>query len=390
MIRQLASIPILLVVGSLSFAEETILLWPNGAPGAVGSEDVDKPALWIYPADEKVANGTAVVICPGGGYGILAVDHEGTQIARWYNHIGVTAFVLKYRLAPRYKHPVPMQDVQRGIQYVRANAEKYHVSPTRIGVAGFSAGGHLASTAATHFAEANPNAADPLDRVTSRPDFAVLGYPVISMTQPFGHAGSKRNLLGDNPSEDLSKLMSIELQVSPQTPPTFLFHTGEDTGVPVENSLAFYSACRAHKVPAEMHIYQFGPHGVGLAPGDAALNTWKDHVHDWLRNSGLLAEFQRTSVTGEIKVNGQPIRWGQIRLTPKDSANLPSAFAMIHNGKFQISAERGPALGDYVIDVVDMGNIIAQPTTDDAKIVSKPGSLTHTFKETASKLELNL
>lgn len=380
----------LLAVSVIANADDSILLWPDGAPGAVGTEDVDKPSLWVYPADKKTANGTGVVICPGGGYQILAVDHEGTQVARWYNRIGVTAFVLKYRLAPRYKHPAPMQDVQRAIQYVRSHAQQYHLSPTRIGVAGFSAGGHLASTAATHFVEAKADAKDPIERVSSRPNFAVLAYPVITMTQDFGHAGSKKNLLGENPGDDLSKLMSNELQVTSHTPPTFIFHTGDDTGVPVENAIAFYAACRQHKVPAELHVYQFGPHGVGLAPGDAALNTWKDHVQDWLRNSGLLADVKRAPVTGKVTLNGQPIKWGQIRLTPKDSPHLPTSFAMIRDGNFNIGAERGPAVGDYVISVVDLGDIIAQPTTEDAREVAPPGALVYRFTEEPATMALDL
>lgn len=375
---------------SLTRADDSVLLWPDGAPGAAGTEDVDKPSLWVYPADKKLANGTGVVICPGGGYGILAVDHEGTQVAKWYNRIGVTAFVLKYRLAPRYKHPAPMQDVQRAIQYVRSHAKEYHLTPHRIGVAGFSAGGHLASTAATHFVEAKPDAKDPIERVSSRPDFAVLAYPVITMTQDFGHAGSKRNLLGENASDDLAKLMSNELQVTPKSPPTFLFHTGDDTGVPVENALAFYASCRKHKVPAELHVYQFGPHGVGLAPGSSSLTTWKDHVHDWLRNSGLLTDIKRTAVTGKVAINGQVVKWGQLRLTPKDDPSLPSAFAMIHNGNYKIALERGPAVGQYLVDVVDMGNIIAQPTADDAQVVSKPGTLVYQFTEEPATVDFDV
>ncbi len=390
MIRSCLLIIALLFVRSAAFAEETLLLWPNGAPGVVGTEDVDKPSLWVYPADKDKANGTGIVICPGGGYGILAVDHEGTQVARWYNRIGVTAFVLKYRLAPRYQHPAQMQDVQRALQYVRSHAEHYGLSPKRIGVAGFSAGSHLASTAATHFAEAKPDSSDPIERVGSRPDFAVLAYPVITMTQSFGHAGSKKNLLGENPSEELAKLMSNELQVSPQTPPAFIFHTGDDAGVPVENALAFYAACRQHKVPAELHAYEFGPHGVGLAPGDAALSTWKEHVHDWLRNSGLLADVTRTSVSGSITINDKPIKWGQVRLTPKDSPHLPSAFAMIHNGKFRIAADRGPAVGTYVVRVFSQGDIIAQPTVEDSKEISPSGALVIQLTKEPATLDLNL
>jgi len=390
MIRSALIILALASVSSIVVADESVLLWPDGAPGAVGTEDADKPLLWVYPAAKESANGTGVIICPGGGYQILAVDHEGTQVAKWFNSIGVTAFVLKYRLAPRYKHPAPMQDVQRAIQYVRAHAQDYHLSPTRIGVAGFSAGGHLASTAATHFVEALSGVNDPISHVSSRPDFAVLAYPVITMTESFGHAGSKKNLLGDEPKAELVKLMSNELQVTPRTPPTFIFHTGDDTGVPAENAIAFYSACRRHKVPAELHIYQFGPHGVGLAPGDPALNTWKNHVHDWLRNSGLLADIKRTVASGKVTLNGEPIQWGQIRLTPKDAPHLPSAFGMIHNGNYKIAAERGPAIGTYIVDVFNLGDIIAEPTVENAKLVGTPGEFIVEFTADAAPIDFDV
>jgi hypothetical protein len=254
-----------------------------------------------------------------------------------------------------------MQDVQRAIQFVRANAQRYSVAPHRIGVMGFSAGGHLASTCATHVLDAQPQADDPVARVSSRPDFAVLAYPVITMTESWGHAGSKRNLLGENPDAELARLMSNELQVSPQTPPTFLFHTGEDAGVPVENSLAFYAACRKHKVPAELHVYQFGPHGVGLAPGDPALSTWKERLHDWLKNNGLLADITRQPVKGAVSIQGQPVSWGQIRFTP-ESPFAPVAFAMVRNGRFQLDAAHGPVAGKNNVQVVAMGDVAPQPT----------------------------
>lgn len=353
-------------------ADELTPLWPEGAPGKVGDEAADKPGLWIYPAAKDHNSGTAVVVCPGGGYGVHAVDHEGTQVARWLNSIGVNAYVLKYRLAPRYRHPAPMQDVQRAIQYVRANAEKNGVSPKRIGIMGFSAGGHLASTCATHFLDAKPDAADPIEKVSSRPDFAVLCYPVITMTESFGHGGSRKNLLGENPDAELAKFVSSELQVTPQTPPTFLFHTGEDTGVPVENSLAFYAACRKHKVPAELHVYQFGPHGVGLAPADPALSTWKDRLHDWLRGSGFLADVKRAAIKGKIIINGEPLKWGQVRFRPT-SPFQPIAFAMVRNGAFSIDTAHGPALGESSVEVVHMGDVAPGPTVTDSVALNTRG-----------------
>jgi acetyl esterase/lipase len=264
------------------------LLWPNGAPGALGTADTDKPSITPYLVPEGRGTGTAVVICPGGGYQHLALDHEGAQVAQWLNSIGVAAFVLQYRLGPRYHHPIELGDAQRAIRTVRAKAAQYRVLPDRIGIMGFSAGGHLASTAETHFDAGNPNARDAIDRVSSRPDFAVLAYPVITLTTPQTHNGSRDNLLGPNPDPKLVESLSNELQVTATTPPTFLFHTTTDPVVPVENSVLFYLALRKAGVPAEMHIYAQGPHGVGLAATDEALSTWPARLADWLRVRGLL------------------------------------------------------------------------------------------------------
>lgn len=266
---------------------KTELLWQGRAPGAKGTAEEDQPSLAYFPP-KKAKNGTAVVVCPGGGYRALAMDHEGAQVASWLNSMGVTAFVLRYRLGPKYHHPSQMNDVQRAIRTVRARAAEYGIQPDRIGVWGFSAGGHLASTAATHIAEASPGAADPLDRVTSRPDFAILTYPVISLTTEYVHKGSRANLLGDQPNEAETKLMSNELQVSKSTPPTFLVHTSEDAAVPSENSILFYLALRKAGVPSEMHIYEKGPHGFGLGSLDAVLSSWPARLADWLRGRGLL------------------------------------------------------------------------------------------------------
>jgi len=264
------------------------LLWPNGAPGAQGNQDEDKPSLTPYLVPPGSGTGTAVVVCPGGGYQHLAMDHEGDQIARWLNSLGVAAFVLKYRLGPKYHHPVELGDAQRAIRTVRSQAAEYRVEPDRIGIMGFSAGGHLASSAGTHFDAGDPAAPDAIDRAASRPDFLVLCYPVISLSEPYVHRGSLHNLLGDHPDPKLVTLLSNELQVTAQTPPTFLFHTTTDATVPVENSVLFYMALRKAGVPAEMHIYERGPHGVGLAPTDEALSSWPARLADWLRVRGLL------------------------------------------------------------------------------------------------------
>ena len=217
------------------------LLWPDGAPGAIGSEPVDKPKITVYLAPADRATGAAVVVCPGGGYRVVAADHEGKQIAEWLNSLGVSAFVLQYRLGERYRHPAPLQDAQRAIRMVRSRATEWRVDPKRIGILGFSAGGHLASTAATHFDDGRADASDPIEREGSRPDFAVLCYAVISLVDPPAHSGSRRNLLGDPPDPALVELLSNERQVTARTPPTFLWHTADDAAVPVENSLLFFA-----------------------------------------------------------------------------------------------------------------------------------------------------
>src|SRR3954447_20998962 len=266
---------------------EAIPLWPGGAPGAQGTEDVDKPTLTIFPAPAATAVPTGVVICPGGGYAHLAITYEGYDVALWLNHLGISAYVLKYRLGPKYHHPVELSDAQRAIRYVRAHADEYKIRPDRIGIWGFSAGGHLAATAGTHFDSGDPQAADPIDRQGSRPDFLILAYPVITLQAPFAHVGSRNNLLSNPADSALVSLLSNELQVTEKTPPTFLFHTTEDATVPVENSIMFYSALRKAHVQAEMHIYLKGRHGVGLAPYDPVLRTWPERLADWLKTQAL-------------------------------------------------------------------------------------------------------
>ena len=264
---------------------ETILLWPDGAPGALGQEDGDRPTLTIYRARQP--SGASVVVAPGGGYGALASNHEGRQVANLLNAAGVTAFVLKYRLGPRYHHPIELGDAQRAIRLVRARAQEFGLAADRIGMMGFSAGGHLTATAGTHFDAGKADASDPIDRVSCRPDFLILAYPVISFDPAIAHGGSVRNLLGENPDPKLIEDLSNDLRVTPQTPPTFLFHTNADTGVVAENSVRFYLALRRNKVPAELHIFENGPHGVGLALGDPALSEWPVLLTNWLRGRGL-------------------------------------------------------------------------------------------------------
>lgn len=285
MCRRLCTLLVAVVSCGAAAEPKVIPLWPGGAPGAVGNEEADRSTLSLYLLAAEKAAGTGVVVCPGGGYGTLALDHEGRQIAGWLNSLGVAAFVLKYRLGPRYHHPAPLQDAQRALRLVRSQAGEFGVAPDRIGIWGFSAGGHLASTAGTHFDAGDPSAPDPIDRVSCRPDFLILAYPVISFTTPYAHAGSRKNLLGENPDPALLESLSNEKQVTPQTPPTFLFHTDEDKGVPAENSVLFYLALRKAGVPAELHIYRRGKHGVGLAQSDPVLSSWAGRLADWLKAS---------------------------------------------------------------------------------------------------------
>ncbi len=229
---------------ALSAAEPTtVLLWPQGAPGAKGDTPNDKPTLTVWLPPAAKVNGTAVVICPGGGYEVLATGHEGRDIAAWLNSLGVAGVMLEYRHHGRgYQHPAPLEDAQRAIRTVRACAAQWKINPGRIGVMGFSAGGHLASTVGTHFDAGKPAADDPIERVSCRPDFMILCYGVIALGEPFSHHGSQESLLGKNPSPELVRSLSNEKQVTPQTPPTFLFHTDEDTVVSPENSILFYLA----------------------------------------------------------------------------------------------------------------------------------------------------
>jgi len=269
----------------------TLLLWEKGAPGAHGSADEDRPKLTLYPARSgwaTPAETTAVIIAPGGGYQRLAANHEGRQVANWFNALGVTAFVLQYRVGPRYHHPVEMEDGLRAVRLVRAHAAELGIRADRVGFMGFSAGGHLASTVATRSDTGNPAAVDPIDRLSSRPDFAILAYPVISMIAEYAHKGSVTNLLGEHPDPSLPIEMSSELNVTRDTPPTFLFTTNDDTTVPPENSIAFYMALRKAGVPAELHVFESGPHGVGLALGDPALAEWSVLLRNWLRGHGLI------------------------------------------------------------------------------------------------------
>lgn len=286
-----------------SLAAPTVIpLWPEGVPGAksIGAEriadgkigNVSEPTLTVYgPAVDK-PNGTAVIICPGGGYVRLSTEREGVQYASWLGTLGVTSFVLKYRMA-EFGHPAPLQDVLRAVRLVRARAAEFGVNPARIGVMGSSAGGHLAASAGTLFDHPLGRTGAGLDATSARPDFLMLLYPVITMDGPAVHAGSRMALLGASPSAEAVRLMSVETQVSAATPPTLLIHTQADKTVPVENSILFYQALTRANVPAELYLFEQGSHGMGMRGGLGTASEWPRRAEEWLGDRKLLTAEKR-------------------------------------------------------------------------------------------------
>jgi acetyl esterase/lipase len=286
-----------------TFAQYDIIpLWNGDIPNSQKSDEqelvestdskriytVQTPTLEVYLPTKRNATGQAVIICPGGGYHYLTYDFEGTDIAKWFNSKGITAFVLKYRLpgskSVKVSYQAPLQDAQRAMRIVRSQAKKWHLNPNKIGVIGFSAGGHLASTLGTQFNKPNTFKETAIDTISARPDFIALIYPVVTMKMDYTHKGSRTNLLGENPSEDLVNQYSNELQVTKNTPPTFIVHAEDDKAVPVENSLQLYQALKNKGIEAELHIYPHGGHGFGSALGKGRLEKWTDRLYDWLQS----------------------------------------------------------------------------------------------------------
>jgi acetyl esterase/lipase len=290
---------VLFLAANGALAQTSIIpVWPEGVPNAhalAGPEKVDgerisnvsQPTLAVYPAAFDRPSGTAVIICPGGGYQFLSNTREGQQYAQWLSSLGITAFVLKYRLED-YGHPAPLQDVLRAIRLVRSQAANYGIAPDRIGVMGSSAGGHLAASASTLFNHPAGRAGGPLDAVSARPDFAILMYPVITMEAPAVHAGSRDALLGAKPSAAMVQLMSVEKQVSAATPPTLLIHSQDDGLVPADNSILYFQALTRAKVPAEMFIFERGGHGMAMRTGNGTATNWTRRAEEWLRDRKLI------------------------------------------------------------------------------------------------------
>lgn len=286
-------------IAALASASPIIPLWPEGVPGAragIGAEqakegrisNVSEPTLTLVGPAVDRPNGTAVIICPGGGYVRLSADREGTQYANWLSGLGVTTFVLKYRMQ-EFGHPAPLQDVLRAVRLVRSRAKEFGIDPARVGVMGSSAGGHLAASAGTLFDLPAGRTGAALDGISGRPDFMMLMYPVITMEPPAAHMGSRQALLGKSPPAELVTQMSLEKQVTAATPPTLLIHTQEDQAVPVENSILFYQALTRARVPAEMYLLERGSHGMGMKDGLGTSSEWPRRAEEWLRARGLLA-----------------------------------------------------------------------------------------------------
>ncbi|MEZ4826566.1 MAG: alpha/beta hydrolase [Bacteroidia bacterium] len=281
-------------------------LWAGGPPDCVEAIETELvqdnrigrrlakvkiPGLEVHLPPDSIATGTGVIICPGGGYTILAWDWEGTDIANWYNQQGIAAFILQYRLphwmSSECRSTVALADAQRAIRLVRSKASEYKIDPAKIGIMGFSAGGHLASTAGTHFDKGIKDSKDAVDRVSCRPDFMVLMYPVVTMDTTFAHRGSRTNLIGENPSKESEIYYSNEKQITPETPPTILIHADDDKSVVPENSVNFYLNLRKNGVPAAMHIFTTGGHGFSLAKGKGPAEIWPQLVLDWLKEQGF-------------------------------------------------------------------------------------------------------
>jgi acetyl esterase/lipase len=298
-------LPFLLFFYDSGAQSTTIKLWPDGIPGLIRNDTytevstiengiitrwvkVTDPSLTVCLPPKEKATGTAVLICPGGGYGALAFNHEGNDIAKWLNDNGIAGIILKYRLPSdlimKDKTVGPLQDAQEAMRVIRRNAVSWSINPTKIGVIGFSAGGHLASTLSTHFDE---KVYDVKDKISARPDFSILMYPVITMDASFTHMGSRRNLIGENPSEEAVRHFSNELQITENTPPAFLVHSADDKAVPIKNSMTYYEALAKFNIPSELHIFQKGGHGYGLSVNKGTQSVWPELCLSWMKASGL-------------------------------------------------------------------------------------------------------
>jgi len=318
--------------------DEEILLWPLGAPLATGTGVIDQPAISVHLAQGGSANGCAVLVCPGGGYRTLAADHEGLQVARWFNRLGITAFVLRYRLGEKYHSDVSLLDGKRAIRLIRSLAESLGISECRIGMLGFSAGGHLTAAVGTDYDNGDPAHDDPIERCSCRPDFLVLSYAVTN--------GPVRGRKAD-------EYTPTDTRVTAATPPSFIMHTHEDSIVSAEQSLLFYSALLSVGVAAELHVFGYGEHGLGLCTGDPTLLEWTKLLHRWLRQSGFLTDCARTALTGQVTLDGKAMGMAWVTFIPADPTT-PIARQKINRGMaggIEIPEVSGPVPGPHHVEV---------------------------------------
>lgn len=285
------SIYVLLFITQYVVSQDTLklYLWTDAAPLAQGTEELDKPSATVWFPTKEKATGAAVIICPGGGYVTLALDHEGKQVAKWYNDLGITAIVLRYRYGTwdhkKYQHPVPFLDVSRAMRLVRSKSKEWKINPEKIGIMGFSAGGHLASCLATMWDGGNPKASNSIDKYSSKPNFLALVYPVISFRSKYAFSFGRGVLLGENASKELIDSLSTEMKVTTNTPPTYIMYTDEDD-INAMNGILFYTALKENRIPAELHIYEKGKHGFGMYPEEPTILNWTETLKNWLKNRG--------------------------------------------------------------------------------------------------------
>jgi acetyl esterase/lipase len=337
------------------------LLWPEGAPEAKGDETIDKPAISVHLPDPDKATGAAVIVNPGGGYHVLAADHEGLQVARELNRQGIAAFVLRYRVRPTYEPAQALLDAKRAVRYVRNHADRFGFDPDRLGMLGFSAGGHLSSWVGTDFDVGQSDTDDPIERQSCRPDFLCLVYPAIS------------GKLFERDSE----WTSTDELVTKDTPPTFLVHTHED-GLSPKHSVQFYTQLLDKGVPAELHVFGHGQHGLGLAPGDPDMGSWSKLFVNWMRRRGLLADAEEQPLTGKVFVNDKPLFWGWVTFVPQNP-NQPTRAVYVHqskDGTFELSEKRGIQPGRYNVEVRVVAEHFDKPnegvySIDDAQLLTQ-------------------
>ncbi len=337
-------------IDDAGITHEALSLWPDAAPMSEGSDMIDQPILTVHKPDPKNCLGVACIVAPGGGYRILASDHEGLQVAKWLNRRGITAFVLRYRIAPKYHSSVSLLDGLRAVRCVRYLSTDFQIDRDRIGMLGFSAGGHLTVAVGTGWDNGDDQSDDPIDRVSSRPDFLV---PVYAVTN-----GEKRGKKAD-------EYTSTDTLVNDSTPPTFLVHTHEDSVVPASQSTLFYDALHRHKVPAELHIFNKGDHGLGLLAGDPDGALWGELLIRWLRRHKFLTGKKRISLSGTITLAGEALGMVWVTLIPEDTDH-PIARARVQSdsaGRFLIPESEGPIPGPYIIRVIHESNLTSYSAT---------------------------